>query len=163
MHKGKFMKRIIQLFTVIFVLLSSVQVTAQEQWIEKFDLAEYENKVVYLDFWASWCGPCRKAFPWLNEMQAKYQDKGLVIIGINLDREKKSTKRFLNAFPATFPLYWDPKGVLAKKYKLVGLPSSVLFSGDGELIDSHTGFKESEQQTYEASIVKLLDQLPCNQ
>ena len=156
------MKQMIQVFSVIFVLLSSVQVNAQGQWIEKLDLAQYKNKVVYLDFWATWCGPCRKSFPWLNEMQAKYQDKGLVIIGINLDREIKTANRFLNTYPVDFLLYSDPKATLAKKYKVVGMPTSYLFSGDGELKESHIGFKKSKLQIYEASIVKLLEQLPSN-
>ncbi|MFT6987424.1 MAG: cytochrome c biogenesis protein CcmG/thiol:disulfide interchange protein DsbE [Psychromonas sp.] len=157
------MKRIMQLFSVILILLSSTQVSAQVQWLEKFDLTQYENKVVYLDFWASWCGPCRKSFPWLNEMQAKYQDQGLVIIGINLDRDIKNANNFLNTFPANFRLYSDPQGLLATNYKVVGMPSSYLFSGDGELEESHIGFKKSKQKAYEASIVKLLQQLPNKQ
>lgn len=158
------MKHIINRFAVMFMLFFTVQVSAQQkgEWLEQFDIAQYKNKVVYLDFWASWCAPCRKTFPWLNEMQAKYQDKGLVIIAINLDRKIEGAYRFVNATPADFPLYWDAKSELAKKYKITGLPSSLLFSGDGELKDHHTGFKKSEQQSYEANIVKLLEQLPCN-
>ena len=77
-----------------FLLLTTVQ--AQEsQWLDEFDLAQYENKVVYLDFWASWCGPCRKSFPWINAMQEKYKDKGLVVIGINLDADIEKAKQFL--------------------------------------------------------------------
>ena len=153
------MKRIIQLFTIFLLLVSSIQANAQAQWLDKFDLAQYENKVVYLDFWASWCGPCRKSFPWLNEMQAKYQDKGLVIIGINMDRDVKTANHFLDTFPANFLLFSDPQGVLATKYKVVGMPSSYLFSGDGELTERHIGFKKSEQENYEAGIIKLLKQL----
>lgn len=157
------MQRIIKLFAVIFILASTTQVNAEQQWLDKIDIAQYKNRVVYLDFWASWCGPCRKSFPWLNEMQAKYQDKGLVIIGINLDKEIKSAQRFVDAFPANFRLYSDPQGVLAQQYKLVGMPSSYLLSGNGQLIDTHIGFKKSEQQAYEAKIVKLLEQLDNNQ
>jgi len=153
------MKRIMQLLSVVFILLLSTQATAQGQWLEEFHLAQYENKVVYLDFWASWCGPCRKSFPWLNEMQAKYQDKGLVIIGINLDRDIKNAYSFLNAFPTNFRLYADPKGLLATHYKVVGMPSSYIFSGNGELVEKEVGFKKNEQKVYEARIVTLLQQL----
>lgn len=158
------MKRIIKIFSVILMLSSALTANAQQdsEWLDKFDMAQYQNKVVYLDFWASWCGPCRKAFPWLNEMQTKYQEKGLVIIGINLDRKIESANRFLNFFPAKFLLYSDPSAELAKKYKVVGLPSSLLFSGDGELKMRHTGFKKTEQQSDEANIVKLLEQLPAS-
>ena len=66
------------------VLLASFP-THAEQWLNKFDLNQYKNKVVYLDFWASWCGPCRKSFHWLNEIQSKYETEGLVVLVINLD------------------------------------------------------------------------------
>lgn len=157
------MKRLIQVFGVMLILLTSIQVNAQAQWLDKLDLTQYKNKVIYLDFWASWCGPCRKSFPWLNEMHAKYQDKGLVIIAVNLDRDIKSANRFLEAFPADFLLYSDPKGVQATNYKIVGMPSSYLFSGTGELQTQHVGFKKSAQDSYEASIVKLLEQLTNSQ
>lgn len=154
------MQRFMALLSVLFILLCSNQSRAQAQWLEKTDLAQYENSVVYLNFWASWCGPCRKSFPWLNKMQAKYQKKGLVIIGINLDRDLKNTHNFLSLFPADFPLYNDPQGLLASKYKVAGLPSSYLFSGDGELAGTYLGFKKSDQKIEEATIVKLLEQLP---
>ncbi|HEY5716131.1 MAG TPA: TlpA disulfide reductase family protein, partial [Psychromonas sp.] len=94
-----------------------------------------------------------------NEMQAKYQDKGLVIIAVNLDREVKKAEQFVKRFPASFLLYSDPKGVLAQKYKITAMPSSYLFSGEGELTDKHLGFKKSEVSNYETNIVTLLNQL----
>ncbi|MCG6200861.1 TlpA disulfide reductase family protein [Psychromonas antarctica] len=157
------MKKIIPLLSLFVVLISSFQVTAQEQWLDKIELSEYQNKVLYLDFWASWCAPCRKSFPWLNKMHAKYKDKGLVIIGINVDQDIQTARRFLNNVPADFHLYSDSQGVLAQKYEVAAMPSAYLFSVDGKLTDRHLGFKKSQQTVYEASIVKLLAQLPRNQ
>lgn len=134
----------------------------QTQWLDKVDLAQYQNNVIYLDFWASWCGPCRKSFPWLNEMQEKYKDQGLVIIGINLDREISSANSFLSNTPANFLLYSDPSGELGEQYKLVGMPSSYLVNAKGEVQVKHIGFKKSETSEYEANIVELLAQLPKN-
>ncbi|WP_028866062.1 TlpA disulfide reductase family protein [Psychromonas aquimarina] len=149
------MKQLIRsLLTAAVVLYCSTGSAAQ--WLDKLDLKQYPNQVVYLDFWASWCVPCRKSFPWLNEMQAKYQEQGLVIIGINLDRDIKTAKRFVTAYPADFLLYSDPKAVFAREYKIAGMPSSFLISRDGRVIESHIGFKKSEQLLYEANIKKSL-------
>jgi cytochrome c biogenesis protein CcmG/thiol:disulfide interchange protein DsbE len=145
------------LFSVTKV--NAQQPITEQHWLDSFELSEYKNKVVYLDFWASWCVPCRKSFPWLNEMQAKYQDQGLVVIAVNLDRDINKAHQFVAAFPASFLLFSDPKGILAMKYKVTGMPSSYLFSGDGELKETHVGFTKSEVDKYEANIVKLLAQL----
>lgn len=157
------MSRVLKSVTALLLLLntgiSTAQQAVREQWLSQFDMSEYQNKVLYLDFWASWCGPCRQSFPWLNKMQAKYQDKGLVIIAVNLDRDVNKAYQFTETFPASFLLYSDPKGILAQKYKITAMPSSYLFSGKGELADQHLGFKQSEIARYEANIVKLLAQL----
>ncbi|PKH01520.1 thioredoxin [Psychromonas sp. MB-3u-54] len=154
------MSRFVQFATVLIILLSSnITVARQQQWLSELDLGEYHNKVVYMDFWASWCGPCRQSFPWLNAMHDKYQDKGLVIIAVNLDQDSNKARQFIKAFPADFLLYSDPKGIKAQKYKITAMPSSYLFSGNGELANKHLGFKKSEVALYEQNIVKLLDQL----
>ena len=131
-------------------------------WIDKLDLTQYENKVIYLDFWASWCGPCRKSFPWLNQMQEKYKDQGLVIIGINLDKDIDSANNFLKETPAQFPVLSDPTGKMGKQYQLVGMPSSYLLTSDGQIKAQHIGFKKSETDEYEANIIALLALLPQN-
>ena len=159
------MKNIMKILALLILFNSPVyaetneQMSDSKQWLETLDLQQYKNKVVYLDFWASWCGPCRQSFPWLNQMQLKYKDKGLVVIGINLDRDKKSALQFLKALPAEFLLYFDPKGDMGKKYKLVGMPSSYIFDGNGQLLTAHVGFKKSNVDEYEASIVRLITQL----
>jgi cytochrome c biogenesis protein CcmG/thiol:disulfide interchange protein DsbE len=159
------MKLKIQLLGIIIMLFSTLQVNAQQtpQWLDKLDLTHYPNKVIYLDFWASWCGPCRKSFPWLNSMQEKYKEKGLVVIGINLDRDINTAQAFLKNTPANFLLYSDPNSEFAKKYQLIGMPSSYLISADGQISERHVGFKQSKVALYEANIVKLLNQLPENQ
>lgn len=143
---------------LITILLVSMPSQA-EQWINKFDLAQYKNKVVYLDFWASWCGPCRKSFPWLNEIQTKYKEQGLVVIGVNLDTELDQAKRFLKDVPANFKVFSDPDGKLAEKYNLVGMPSSFVIDGKGKVRHRHVGFKKSNTDEYEKSIESLLKNL----
>ena len=77
------------------------------------DLGQYRGKVVYLDFWASWCEPCRKSFPWMNAMQKAYGERGLVIISVNVDTERKDADRFLKAMPAMFHcMAWNSASAL---------------------------------------------------
>lgn len=76
-----------------------------------------------MDFWASWCEPCRVSFPWLNEMQAKYGER-LVVIGVNVDRERADASRLLTQAPAQFHIMYDPESKLASSYEVMGMPSS---------------------------------------
>lgn len=124
---------------------------------EHFSVARYSHaKVVYLDFWASWCVPCRRSFPWLNEMQEKYGKEGLVIVGVNVDPERADADKFLESYPAEFDLVMDPKGVLAEQWRLQGMPSAVLLSPSGDELHRHVGFRENREQGYEAILQALL-------
>jgi thiol-disulfide isomerase/thioredoxin len=153
--------KIIHALILPFILLASINSYSQpnSQWLEKFDLSEYKNKVVYLDFWASWCGPCRKSFPWLNSIHNKYQDKGLVVIGVNLDSDFENAEEFLKSVPAEFKLFSDPDAKLAEQYKLIGMPSSFVIDGKGEVRHRHVGFKKVSIDAYEDSILSLLNEL----
>lgn len=120
------------------------------------DFSRYHGKVVYLDFWASWCVPCRKSFPWLNGMAAKYADD-LVVVGINVDSKRADADRFLQKYPASFPLMFDPLGDLAREYRLEGMPSSVLLDRSGKVVHRHIGFREEKLADYEKSVVDLIN------
>lgn len=116
-----------------------------------------DAKVIYVDFWASWCGPCRRSFPWLNQMQAKYADQGFTVIGVNVDPDKADAQLFLDKYPANFPLVYDPNGELASRYALQGMPSSILMNADGEELSRHIGFYDKHKGDYEQEIVRLLE------
>ncbi len=122
------------------------------------DLQKLHGKVVYLDFWASWCIPCRKSFPWMNEMHATYKDQGLEIVAVNLDKDKKLADAFLQKVEAHFTIAFDQKGDSAKAYKLRGMPSSYLIGRDGKLYASHIGFREKDKPIMEQAIQQLLKQ-----
>ena len=117
-----------------------------------FDLTQYQGKVVYLDFWASWCKPCRHSFPWMNAMQQKYAADGLVIVAVNLDEQTADAAKFLKEVPADFSIVYDPQGKLAEHYELIGMPTSFLISRDGAVIKKHQGFYDSSPADYEAEI-----------
>src|SRR5689334_17704905 len=82
-------------------------------------LAPYEGKLVYLDFWASWCGPCAQSFPWLNQMRDKYA-KDIVVVGVNVDVDPKAADAFLAKHPARFDIVRDPEGKLPEHYRIQG-------------------------------------------
>jgi cytochrome c biogenesis protein CcmG, thiol:disulfide interchange protein DsbE len=119
-------------------------------------LSDLKGKVVYLDFWASWCGPCRQSFPWMNDMQKKYGAKGLQIVGMNLDAKRADADKFLADNPASFALAFDAKGESPKRVGVKGMPTSVLIGADGKVLAVHQGFKEEERAELEARLVAAL-------
>lgn len=123
---------------------------------ELLDLTQYRGKVVLVDFWASWCAPCRHSFPWLNEMQQKYASRGLVVIGVNVDSEHADAERFLRDVPAQFSILYDPSGSLATTYDVPGMPTSFVFGADGKLVSKHIGFQQASRAEREAQLQMLL-------
>lgn len=119
-------------------------------------LSNLKGKVVYVDFWASWCGPCKQSFPWLNDMQAKYAAKGFQVVGINVDANTADAKTFLAGLPAKFMVAYDEKGVTPKAYGIKGMPSSVLLDGSGKVILQHTGFRDADRAELEKAIQQAL-------
>lgn len=119
-------------------------------------LSALKGKVVYLDFWASWCVPCKKSFPWMNVMQKRYADQGFVIVAVNLDKERALADEFLKQVPANFIVAFDASGNSAAKYKLRGMPSSYLIGRDGKVHASHIGFREKDKDKLEQVIKNLL-------
>ena len=99
-------------------------------------LSALKGKLVYVDFWASWCGPCKQSFPWMNEMHRKYSARGLHIVAINLDAKRSDADRFLATSPAEFALAFDSSGDSAKRMAVKGMPTSVLVGSDGGLPDT---------------------------
>jgi cytochrome c biogenesis protein CcmG, thiol:disulfide interchange protein DsbE len=123
-------------------------------------LADLRGRVVYLDFWASWCGPCKQSFPWMNEMQAKYGDKGLTIIGVTTDQKREDADKFLALVPAKFTIAYDPTGKAAEKYQPKGMPTSFLIGADGVVRAVHIGFRDSDREELEREIAAALTAAP---
>jgi thiol-disulfide isomerase/thioredoxin len=115
-------------------------------------LDSLRGKVVYLDFWASWCGPCKKSFPWMNSLQKRHAADGLHVVAINLDEKREDAAAFLAKVPANFTIVYDPAGATAKAYKIKGMPSSALIGRDGQLLWLHTGFNEANMAQLEAEV-----------
>jgi len=120
-------------------------------------LGEVDGQVVWVDFWASWCVPCRRSFPWMNRMHAKYAAQGLQIIGVNVDKTRDVADEFLAETPADFALRFDPEGALAERFGVTAMPSSFLLDVDGNVIAEHYGFRMETADEYEAAIIAALD------
>lgn len=122
------------------------------------ELSDLKGQVVYVDFWASWCKPCRNSFPWMNAIQQKYADQGLQIITVNLDSERHLADEFLQKIPTQLPIVFDPEGKIASAYQIVGMPSSYLIDRAGKIRFSHTGFFNKNKTLYEQEIASLLQE-----
>jgi cytochrome c biogenesis protein CcmG, thiol:disulfide interchange protein DsbE len=122
------------------------------------DLGEFHGRVVYLDFWASWCAPCKQSFPWMQTMKSIYEEHGLTIVTVNLDADRADADRFLARLKPTFEVRFDPKGGLAESYKVKGMPSSILIDRHGVPRFTHVGFRPVDAPLYEAQIRELLEE-----
>ncbi len=119
-------------------------------------LAKLKGKVVYVDFWASWCGPCKQSFPFMNDLQSRYRAQGLEIVGVNLDAKREDADRFLADTPARFTLAFDARGESARRFEIKSMPSSVLIDRDGRVLAAHKGFREEDRKELEARIAQAL-------
>jgi len=121
-----------------------------------FDAEQYHGKVVYLDFWASWCKPCKQSFPWMQEMHQKYERLGLKVIAVNVDKKRSLADQFLKENSAAFPILFDPSGTLANEYQLAGMPMTYIIDRDGVIRYRHIGYVPTMQRHYEQQILDLL-------
>ncbi len=137
-----------RLIIAVLMLMSATAAGAAEL---PAALATYQGKLVYVDFWASWCGPCAESFPWLNRMQEKY-GADLVIVGVNVDTDAGAADAFLKKHPARFDIVRDPAGRLPELYAIEGMPTSVLLGVDGSVLHKHSGFRAHQTAEYEAAI-----------
>lgn len=124
------------------------------------DLSAYRGKVVMVDFWASWCTPCRRSFPWMNELRSRYEEAGLVILAVNVDSDRREADRFLAQTPAAFDILWDPEGEIASDFGVIAMPSTYIIGRDGGLLATHLGFKRNKRDEYEAVLRRALGVSP---
>ncbi len=115
-------------------------------------LSDLKGKVVYVDFWASWCGPCKQSFPWMNEMQRKYGSKGLQIVAINVDAKRADADKFLAQNSTAFALAFDSKGESPRRFGVKAMPTSALIGADGKVLYIHQGFRLEERAELETRL-----------
>jgi thiol-disulfide isomerase/thioredoxin len=120
------------------------------------DLSALEGKVVILDFWASWCGPCRKSFPFMDGLQSQYATKGLEVIGLTLEEDDDAVTDFLDAVPVNFRIARDPSGAAGEAFQVVAMPTTFLIDRDGGIAARFEGGDVRVHKKIEAAVRTLL-------
>jgi thiol-disulfide isomerase/thioredoxin len=111
-------------------------------------LADLKGQVVMINFWASWCGPCRQEFPALDQIYAKYKPMGFTLVAINVESEKSDAEKFLSATPASFPILFDPDNTVSGKYGVSAMPTTVLVDRQGRVRWQHRAYKPGDEAKY---------------
>ena len=119
-------------------------------------LTALKGHVIYLDFWASWCAPCRASFPWMNRMQQELGRDGLVVIAVNVDRERADADQFMRELAPQFRVVFDPDGVLPEKFGVRGMPTSFLIDRNGRIQARHEGFRLADRDALAQQIRTLV-------
>jgi YD repeat-containing protein len=123
---------------------------------EDFQLENLNGQVVLMDFWASWCAPCKESLPWLNQMQEKYGAQGLQVVAVNLDRQWNRAQHMAGMFSQDILQVHDPRGMLAEARNVPGMPSAFMYDREGTLVAMHVGFLRSDIPDREAELEALL-------
>ena len=122
-----------------------------------FTSTQLAGKLSYIDFWASWCVPCKLSFPWMNEMQHKYRERGFQVVAVNVDKKRADADKFLARYPAAFAVAFDAAGDTPKKFAVPGMPTAYLVDPNGHVVYVHSGFREGDPQKIEAAIIAALE------
>ena len=123
---------------------------------EAVALDKLRGQVVYVDFWASWCGPCKRSFPWMNELAQRYGASGLAVVAVNVDKKREDAERFLAQLPAQFTVVYDAAGTTPAAYAAKAMPSSYLIDRSGKIVMVEQGFRDEQKAAVETRIRDLL-------
>jgi len=127
---------------------------------QRHNLQQFHGKVVYVDFWASWCPPCAKSFPFLNALERDFKDRGLQVIGVNLDQSPEDATAFLGEYPADFTVAADAGEQCAMKFDVKAMPSSYLIDRKGVIRHIHLGFRDGAAEELRLAVEQLLAESP---
>lgn len=163
------LKKIVRLSTLLAGLLICSDAAAIEQADtppnfslrtadgQTVSLSDYRGKVVYLDFWASWCGPCKRTLPWMQQLQQRFNARGFEVVAVNLDTTRAEAEKLLGGAPVSFTVLFDPSGTVASKYEIPSMPTSMLIGRDGRVVAVHSGFENGDGVVIEQQIANLLN------
>ncbi len=143
---------------VFFAVSANAKSISTTQLNPPLDLSPYIGKVVYVDFWASWCGPCQESFPFMNRLKRSYPDKDFVIVLVNVDRKRAKADRFLSHIPAPVPSIYDPKGKIARQFDIKAMPTSILIDRQGKIRYVHSGYYPQKTLEYTSHIKELINE-----
>ena len=123
---------------------------------ENLKLSEMAGNVVLINFWASWCGPCRQEMPLLNDLHNKYEPLGFTVIGVNVEEQSDMARGFINDFPVDFPILLDNSNQVSQMYNVVAMPTTVVVDRDGNMRFLHKGYKPGDEKEYRKMVKTLI-------
>ena len=118
-------------------------------------LSELKGQVVMINFWATWCGPCRQEMPLLQQIHAKYEPLGFTMLGVNVEPDSAAAQNWLKDMPVSFPIVFDRKSEVSSSFGVEAMPSSVLIDREGRVRHVHRGYKPGDEAVY-ADLVRGL-------
>jgi peroxiredoxin len=130
--------------------------TLNAQTGKPVELTQFKGQVVMLNFWASWCGPCRQEMPLLDSIYKKYNKAGFTMIGVNVEPDSKAANDWLKQTPVSFPILYDTQSDVSKLYGVAGMPSTVIIDRKGNVRFIHRGYKPGDEEEYLSSIRSLM-------
>lgn len=119
-------------------------------------LSELRGNVILINFWASWCGPCRQEMPLLDELYTQYKPLGFTILGVNVEEDSSQARDMLKKIPVTFPVLFDNENKVSKLYNVVAMPSTVIVDRDGNMRYVHLGYQPGYEQSYQDQVRELV-------
>ncbi|TCK17059.1 thiol-disulfide isomerase/thioredoxin [Thiogranum longum] len=123
---------------------------------ENTRLSEHRGEVVMINFWASWCAPCRQEMPLLEELYTQYQPLGFTILGVNVEEDSSKALSMLEDIPVSFPIMLDTRSTVSKLYNVVAMPTSILVDRDGNMRYLHHGYKPGYEEQYQQQVRELI-------
>jgi peroxiredoxin len=119
-------------------------------------LSELRGQVVMINFWATWCGPCRKEMPLLEELYQRYERLGFTLLGVNVEENSADAEAWLKEMPVSFPILYDPENQVSKIYEVAAMPSTVLIDRNGKMRFLHHGYQDGYEDEYQNQIRTLV-------
>jgi peroxiredoxin len=119
-------------------------------------LSELRGQVILLNFWASWCGPCRQEMPLLEKLQQRYSALGFTVLGVNVEEDSSKAKSLLKDIPVSFPILFDTQNTVSKQYKVSAMPSTVMIDRNGNMRYLHKGYKPGDEAQYKKWVKQLV-------
>ncbi|WP_341938100.1 TlpA family protein disulfide reductase [Marinimicrobium sp. C2-29] len=123
---------------------------------ENLNLEEQRGKVVMINFWASWCAPCRKEMPLLEELYDRYEKDGFTLFGINVEQNPEAAEKFLADVGVSFPILYDPESEVSRAYQVNAMPTTVMVDRDGEVRYVNRGYREGDEEKYRKQVRELI-------
>jgi peroxiredoxin len=130
--------------------------TLKSQTGENIKLSELRGQVVMINFWASWCGPCRQEMPLLDQIYQHYEPMGFTLLGVNVEEDSTAANKVLKEIPVSFPVLFDNKSQVSESYKVRAMPSTVLIDRDGKMRYLHEGYRPGYEDEYQQQVRELI-------